>query len=558
LAKTKGGTALADETANQGIPEPEGHSDIIETDYVVGQDNIKAKVGPFGLDIHNPVFMISGLVVIAFVAYALIAPQQAGDFFGWLRPALTSTFDWFFLLAANVFVLFSLFLIVSPWGSVRLGGSEATPDYGYPGWFAMLFAAGMGIGLMFFGVLEPTYYFGTPWGDEPLGVVRPFDENGNLIAANVAEARRMALAATSYHWSLHAWAIYAIVALALALFSYNKGLPLSIRSAFYPILGDRVWGWWGHTIDTLAVFATLFGLATSLGIGAQQANAGLTYVYGIPNTTTVQVILICGITAIALISVLRGLDGGVKVLSEINMVLALGLLLFVMFTAGAVGILSEFATGLGAYAQEVIPLSNPFGREDDGYMQGWTAFYWAWWISWSPFVGMFIARVSRGRTVREFITCVLVIPSIVCIFWMAVFGGAAINDVIANPETSAVKANVIDSYSPELSLFAMLDSLPLSAITSTLGIVLVIVFFVTSSDSGSLVIDTITAGGKVDAPVSQRIFWCTFEGLVAISLLIGGGLTALQAMVISTGLPFTLILLVMCYCIIKGLMSEKR
>jgi len=549
---------LADETANQGIPEPEGHSDIIETDYVVGQDNIKAKVGPFGLDIHNPVFMISGLVVIAFVAYALIAPQQAGDFFGWLRPALTSTFDWFFLLAANVFVLFSLFLIVSPWGSVRLGGSEATPDYGYPGWFAMLFAAGMGIGLMFFGVLEPTYYFGTPWGDEPLGVVRPFDENGDLIAANVAEARRMALAATSYHWSLHAWAIYAIVALALALFSYNKGLPLSIRSAFYPILGDRVWGWWGHTIDTLAVFATLFGLATSLGIGAQQANAGLTYVYGIPNTTTVQVILICGITAIALISVLRGLDGGVKVLSEINMVLALGLLLFVMFTAGAVGILSEFVTGLGAYAQEVIPLSNPFGREDDGYMQGWTAFYWAWWISWSPFVGMFIARVSRGRTVREFITCVLVIPSIVCIFWMAVFGGAAINDVIANPETSAVKANVIDSYSPELSLFAMLDSLPLSAITSTLGIVLVIVFFVTSSDSGSLVIDTITAGGKVDAPVSQRIFWCTFEGLVAISLLIGGGLTALQAMVISTGLPFTLILLVMCYCIIKGLMSEKR
>jgi BCCT family betaine/carnitine transporter len=439
-----------------------------------------------------------------------------------------------------------------------LGGSEATPDYGYPGWFAMLFAAGMGIGLMFFGVLEPTYYFGTPWGDEPLGVVRPFDENGDLIAANVAEARRMALAATSYHWSLHAWAIYAIVALALALFSYNKGLPLSIRSAFYPILGDRVWGWWGHTIDTLAVFATLFGLATSLGIGAQQANAGLAYVYGIPNDTTVQVILICGITVIALISVLRGLDGGVKVLSEINMVLALGLLLFVMFTAGAVGILSEFATGLGAYAQEVIPLSNPFGREDTGYMQGWTSFYWAWWISWSPFVGMFIARVSRGRTVREFITCVLVIPSIVCIFWMAVFGGAAINDVIANPETSAVKANVIDSYSPELSLFAMLDSLPLSAITSTLGIVLVIVFFVTSSDSGSLVIDTITAGGKVDAPVSQRIFWCTFEGLVAISLLIGGGLTALQAMVISTGLPFTLILLVMCYCIIKGLMSEKR
>src|SRR6056297_2797291 len=549
---------MADESANQGIPAPEGATDIIETDYDIGQDNIEGHVGPFGFDIHNPVFLISGLSVVAFVAYALTAPQQAADFFGWLRPALTSTFDWFFLSAANIFVIFCLLLIISPWGSVRLGGTEATPDYGYPGWFAMLFAAGMGIGLMFFGVLEPTYYFGTPWGDEPLGVVRPFDENGDLIAANVAEARRMALAATSYHWALHPWAIYAIVALALALFSYNKGLPLSIRSAFYPILGERVWGWWGHIIDTLAVFATLFGLATSLGIGAQQANAGLNYVYGVPNTTTVQVILICAITAVALISVLRGLDGGVKVLSEINMVIALLLLLFVLFTAGAVSILSEFVSGLGAYVQEVVPLSNPFGREDTGYMQGWTAFYWAWRISWSPFVGMFIARVSRGRTVREFITCVLIIPSLVCVFWMAVFGGSAINDMIANPDSSAVIANVITTYSPELSLFAMLESLPLAAITSTVGIILVIVFFVTSSDSGSLVIDTITAGGKVDAPVPQRVFWCTFEGLVAIALLLGGGLGALQAMVISTGLPFTVILLLICFAIVRGLITEKR
>ncbi|RBI85804.1 BCCT family transporter [Rhodosalinus halophilus] len=548
---------MADETS-PGIPAPEGEADIIDTEYEIGQDNIEGKVGPFGFDIHNPVFVISGLVVVAFVAYALIAPQQASDFFGWLRPALTSSFDWFFLLSANVFVIFCLFLIVSPWGSVRLGGAEATPDYGYAGWFAMLFAAGMGIGLMFFGVLEPAYYFATPWGDAPLGTVRPFTEDGQLIEANVEEARRMALAATSYHWALHPWAIYAVVALALALFSYNKGLPLSIRSAFYPILGERVWGWWGHIIDTVAVFATLFGLATSLGFGAQQANAGMNYIYGIPNNVTVQVILIIAITAVALVSVLRGLDGGVKRLSEINMILAFLLLLFVLFAAGAGTILSEFVAGLGAYAREVVPLSNPFGREDLGYMQGWTAFYWAWWISWSPFVGMFIARVSRGRTVREFITCVLIIPSIVCILWMAVFGGSAISDMIANPQTSAVKANVIDTYSPELSLFAMLESLPLAAITSTLGIILVIVFFVTSSDSGSLVIDTITAGGKVDAPVTQRVFWCTFEGLVAIALLIGGGLTALQAMVISTGLPFTIILLLICWAIVRGLIAEKR
>ena len=549
---------MADESANQGIPAPEGATDIIETDYDIGQDNIEGHVGPFGFDIHNPVFLISGLSVVAFVAYALTAPQQAADFFGWLRPALTSTFDWFFLSAANIFVIFCLLLIVSPWGSVRLGGTDATPDYGYPGWFAMLFAAGMGIGLMFFGVLEPAYYFGTPWGDEPLGVVRPFTEDGALIEGNIEEARRMALAATSYHWALHPWAIYGVVALALALFTYNKGLPLSIRSAFHPILGDRVWGWWGHVIDTIAVFATLFGLATSLGLGAQQANAGMNFVYGVPNNVTVQVLLIVGITLLALISVLRGLDGGVKVLSEINMVLAFLLLLFVLFTAGAVSILTEFGQGVAAYAREVVPLSMPFGREDDGYRQGWTAFYWAWWISWSPFVGMFIARVSRGRTVREFLTCVLIIPSLVCIFWMAVFGGAAINDIIANPDASAVKANVIDSYNPELSLFAMLDSLPLAAITSTLGVILVIVFFVTSSDSGSLVIDTITAGGKVDAPVPQRFFWCTFEGLVAIALLVGGGLGALQAMVISTGLPFTVILLLICFAIVRGLMTEKR
>ncbi|MAU52366.1 MAG: BCCT transporter [Roseovarius sp.] len=546
---------MSDDTANQGIPAPEGAADIIETDYEIGQDNIRTRIGPFGLDIHNPVFAISGLTIIAFVAYAMVAPQQAGDFFGWLRPALTSTFDWFFLMAANVFVLFCLVLIVSPYGSVRLGGTEAVPDYSYAGWFAMLFAAGMGIGLMFFGVLEPVYHMAI---SEPLGVPSPIAEDGTLIEANIEAARRMGLAATAFHWALHPWAIYAVVALALALFSYNKGLPLTIRSAFYPLLGERVWGWWGHIIDTMAVFATLFGLATSLGFGAQQANAGLEHIYGIPNTITVQVILIIAITGIALVSVLRGLDGGVKVLSEINMVIALVLLLFVLFTAGAVGILTEFVSGLGAYLREVVPLSNPFGREDLGYMHGWTAFYWAWWISWSPFVGMFIARVSRGRTVREFIICVLIIPSLVCVLWMATFGGAAINDVIADPAGSAVKAQVIDSYNPPLSLFAMLESLPLSSITSTIGIVLVIVFFVTSSDSGSLVIDTITAGGKVDAPVPQRVFWASFEGLVAIALLIGGGLGALQAMVISTGLPFAVILLLMCVAIWKGLASERR
>ena len=546
---------MIDETSSQGRPMPRGPSGLIDTNYSLGQDNLEGQLGPFGFDIHNPVFMISGLSIVAFVFYALALPEQAAAVFGWLLPALTSTFDWFFLSAANIFVLFCLFLIVSPWGKVRLGGKDAIPDYTYIGWFSMLFAAGMGIGLMFFGVLEPVYHMAV---SEPLNTPSPIAADGSIIAANVQAAGEMGLAATIYHWGLHPWAIYAVVALALALFSFNKGLPLTIRSAFYPIFGERVWGWTGHVIDTLAVFATLFGLATSLGFGAQQANAGLNYVFGMPINITIQVLLITGITGIALFSVLRGLDGGVKLLSEINMGIAAVLLLFTLLVGPTTTILSDFVNGLVAYVKDLPALSNPIGRTDDAYRQGWTAFYWAWWVSWSPFVGMFIARVSRGRTVREFITCVLIIPSIVCVLWMAVFGGVAIDQVLSNPATSAVKAEVIDNYNPPLSLFAMLEGLPLSSITSVIGIVLVIVFFVTSSDSGSLVIDSITAGGKVDAPVPQRVFWATFEGAVAIALLVGGGLDALQAMVVSTGLPFTVVLLLMCWAILKGLQSEPR
>ena len=306
-------------------------------------------------------------------------------------------------------------------------------------------------------------------------------------------------------------------------------------------------------IDTLAVFATLFGLATSLGFGATQANAGLNELFGIPTGSTSEVILISVITAIALVSVLRGLDGGVKVLSEINMGLAFLLLIFVLLVGPTVFLISLFWDSLVAYIQYLPALSNPIGREDVNFSQGWTSFYWAWWISWSPFVGMFIARVSRGRTVREFVICVLLIPSMVCVLWMAVFGGTALHQVISDGYTVAQDAAL------ELKLFKMLDALPLASITSFIGIVLVIVFFVTSSDSGSLVIDTITAGGKVDAPVPQRAFWCIFEGAVAIVLLLSaGGLQSLQSMVISTGLPFTVVLLIMCFAIYKGLMSEHR
>ncbi|MHA6266663.1 BCCT family transporter [uncultured Aliiroseovarius sp.] len=544
---------MAESSEPQGIPEPEGAYDIIDTDYEIGQDNIQTQMGPFGLDIHNPVFLISGLSIVAFVFYALALPEQAEAIFGAMRPWLTSNFDWFFFSAGNFFVLFCLFLIVSPWGGVRLGGEDATPDYGYAGWFAMLFAAGMGIGLMFYGVSEPMSHFSSSLGGTASeGGARTDWAPLGAAAGDQEAAIKLGMAATIYHWGLHPWAMYAVVALALALFSYNKGLPLTIRSAFYPIFGERVWGWTGHVIDTLAVFATLFGLATSLGYGATQANAGLNELFGVPIGTTTQVILITLITAVALVSVVRGLDGGVKVLSELNMGLAFLLLFFVLLVGPTVAILTLFWDSIVSYFANIVPLSQPFGREDANYSQGWTAFYWAWWISWSPFVGMFIARVSRGRTVREFIICVLLIPTFVCVLWMAVFGGTAITQFVQDGYQAVNEAPL------ELKLFAMLKELPFAQITSFIGIVLVVVFFVTSSDSGSLVIDTITAGGKVDAPVPQRVFWCIFEGAVAIALLIGGGLGSLQAMVISTGLPFTLVLLLMCWSILRGLMAEKR
>ncbi|MEQ5776913.1 BCCT family transporter [Thalassospira sp. NFXS8] len=533
-----------------GIPAPEGDSEVIETDYVIGQDNISKQIGPFGLDIHNPVFVISGLTIVAFVLLTLALQNQAGAVFNELRDWLTSTFDWFFLLAGNVFVLLCLFLIVSPYGKVRIGGQDATPDYSYSGWFAMLFAAGMGIGLMFYGVSEPISHFSSSFADNA-GTAASWAPLGGA-PGNALEARHLGMAATIFHWCLHPWAIYAIVALSLAIFSYNKGLPLTMRSIFYPVFGERIWGWPGHIIDILAVFATLFGLATSLGFGAEQANAGLHHVFGLPVNEVSKVLLIVGITGIALVSVVAGLDAGVKRLSEINMVLAALLLLFVVLVGPTWAIISGFFTNLYEYARYLPELSNPFGRTDDNFRDGWTAFYWAWWISWSPFVGMFIARISRGRTVREFIVCVLIIPSLVSVFWMTAFGGTAISQIVNDGYQAVVDAPL------ELKLFSMLEALPLQAITSFIGICLVIVFFVTSSDSASLVIDTITAGGKVDAPLPQRVFWASFEGLVAIALLLGGGLGALQAMAVSTGFPFTFVLLLACYAIVKGLASEPR
>lgn len=532
--------------------KPDGEVNPIDTDYQIGQDNIAMKIGPFGLDIHNRVFLISGLTIIAFVLLTLIFQTQVEPLFSGLRNWLTSSLDWFFISAANIFVLLCIFLIFSPLGRVRLGGTEAKPDFTYLGWFSMLFAAGMGIGLMYFGVSEPLTHFSTSLAGTSIEDSLRTDW-APLAGAmgDVEEARRLGMAATIFHWGLHPWAIYAILALGLAVFSFNKGLPLTIRSIFYPLLGERVWGWPGHLIDILAILATLFGLATSLGFGASQAAAGLNYLFGVPEGTTTEILLVVGITAIALVSVLAGLEAGVKRLSEINMLLAVILLAFVIIVGPTLALVTGFFSNLVAYIEYLPQLANPVGREDTNFVHGWTAFYWAWWISWSPFVGMFIARVSRGRTVREFLISVLLIPSTACILWMSVFGGTGISQYLAG------FTEVADLDLP-LQLFGMLDSLPLAQVTSFIAIILVVIFFVTSSDSGSLVVDTIAAGGKVNAPTPQRMFWCTFEGLIAIALILGGGLVALQAMAVSAGFPFTLVLLMSCVALIKGLMSEPR
>jgi len=512
---------------------------IENTDYSVGQDNIQK----WGFDIHNPVFGISaGLILLFLVATLATDPAVAKKVLDGLKWDIIGNFDGLFMWAGNIFVIFCLLLVVSPYGKLRLGGPDAKPEHSTISWLAMLFAAGMGIGLMFWGVAEPVAYL-TGWYETPLGV-----------EPNTAEAARMAMGATMYHWGLHPWAIYAVVALSLAFFAYNKGLPLSIRSIFYPILGDRTWGWPGHVIDILAVLATLFGLATSLGLGAQQAAAGINHVFGVESGIGLQIMVIIGVTALAVISVVRGLEGGVKVLSNVNMVIAFVLLALVALLGFAVA-MGNIPTTIGAYLENIIPLSNPHGREDEAWFQGWTVFYWAWWISWSPFVGMFIARVSSGRTVREFIIAVLLIPTAVTILWMSIYGGLAIDQVLN--KVGVLGAEGLTEV--PLAMFQMFDELPFSTLLSVIAIVLVLVFFITSSDSGSLVIDSITAGGKIDAPVPQRIFWATTEGAIAAALLWIGGTEAIQALqagAISTGLPFTIVLLLMCVSLVMGFRTE--
>jgi choline/glycine/proline betaine transport protein len=495
----------------------------------------------FGFDLHPHVTLISSAVLIVFILLTLMFHQQATEYFGDALDWITGTMGWFLILAANVFVLAALYFAFSRFGTIRIGGASAKPEFSTLGWYAMLLSAGMGIGLMFWSVGEPITHFETPSPMFP------------GVAPQSAEAAQAAMGVTFFHWGIHPWAIYGIVGLGLAFFAYNRGLPLTIRSVFYPLLGNKIYGFWGNLIDVLSVLATLVGLATSLGLGAQQINAGLDELFGISISTTTQVILIAVITLFATLSVFSGLDKGVKRLSQANMIMAAAFLVFLLAMGPTVYLLNGLTQNLGYYAT-IFPQMSLWTEtfRPSNWQGGWTIFYWAWWISWSPFVGMFIARISKGRTVKEFLLGVIVVPSLLSFLWMSVLGGTAlfqqtngITDLV-----SAVSADVATG------MFAMLSSIPFATVLSIVAIALITIFFVSSSDSGSLVVDHLTSGGKLDSPTTQRVFWAIMEGVVAAVLLVGGGLETLQTASVATGLPFAVVLLIGVYTLYVGLHEE--
>jgi len=493
----------------------------------------------FGLEVNGPVFFTSSIFIIVSIALTLIFEKEAESFFTKLQTGVAENADWFFILAINLFLIFLIYLALGRFGKLRIGGQGAKPEFKTLSWFAMLFSAGMGIGLLFFSVGEPVMHFNSP----------PMAEAGTIAAA------KEAMNFTFLHWGFHAWAVYALVGLSLSYFTYTRGLPLTIRSIFYPFLGDRIYGWIGDVIDIFAVLATLFGLATSLGFGVQQIASGLNHVFGLADGITTQIIIIAIITMIATASVVLGVDKGVKVLSEWNMRIAVVLLILALILGPTIFIFRSFVENTGSYLYNFLEISTWSETfTNSSWQNDWTVFYWGWWIGWSPFVGMFIARISKGRTIREFILGVLLVPSLVTFFWMSAFGSVAIEQIMGGNDvlTKAVDNDIATA------LFVFFQDYPLSMVINVVAILLIAGFFITSSDSGSLVIDSLTSGGKIDAPVGQRIFWAVTEGTVAAVLLVGGGLQALQTATIVTGLPFALILMVMCYSLHKGLKEDLK
>ncbi len=488
---------------------------------------------------NKPVFFSSVIIIFFVTSLGAVIPEQLDAIFKTIQHWLNTTVSWVYILSVAMALLFAIYFMLSHFGSIKLGPDHSVPDYTYGSWIAMLFSAGMGIGLLFFGVAEPVMHFLTP----PVG-------EGQTI-----EAAREAMNITFFHWGLHAWGVYALLALCLAYFSYRHKLPLLPRSIVYPILGKRIYGPLGHMIDTFAVVGTMFGVATSLGFGVSQVNSGLAYLVGLPETIPVQFALITVITLFATTSVVLGLDKGIKELSNLNMILAIGLMTTVLLAGPTTLILNSFVQNIGNYLRWIVSKTFNLYSYDpkEEWIGGWTLLYWGWWVSWAPFVAMFIARISRGRTIREFLISVLFVPAGFTFLWMTVFGNTAINAILKNGAVSlatAVNNNV------SVALFKFFEILPFSTFLSILAVLLVTTFFVTSSDSGSLVIDSLTSGGAKEPPVWQRIFWALTEGLVAGILLYAGGLSSLQTMAITSAFPLMILMLVAAYCLMKELRDD--
>jgi len=487
------------------------------------------------MTIQRPVFYTAALFTLLLVVFAIAAPQFAQRLFDTVQGWILGNASWFYILVVALILLAVVFLAVSRYGDIKLGPDHSEPDYRNFTWFAMLFSAGMGIGLMFFGVAEPVMHFMTP----------PVGEGATVAAA------REAMKLTFFHWGLHAWAIYAIVALTLAFFSYRHGLPLTLRSALYPLIGNRIHGPIGHAVDIFAIIGTVLGVATSLGLGVAQINSGLNHLFGLPVSVPVQIMLIIATCALATVSVASGLDKGIRILSESNLALAVILLVFVLVVGPTVFLLQTFVQNTGAYLSDIVNKTfNLYAYEPTDWIGGWTLFYWGWWIAWSPFVGLFIARISRGRTIREFVSGVLLVPTGFTLFWMTVFGDTAIHMILIDKVQGFAETVQSDTT---LALFAFLEQMPWGNVISFVAIAMVVVFFVTSADSGALVVDLLASGGAERTPVWQRIFWSLSMGAVAIALLLADGLTALQTATIASALPFSIILLLAMWGLFRAL-----
>ncbi len=489
--------------------------------------NIKKNIEPF-------IFLSSSLLVFSLVFLSFIDIEKLDALLNLLRNQAIDKFSSLFIIGVTFLVSYALFLIVSRYGSIRLGGENEKTEYSVFSWFSMLFSAGMGIGLVFYGIAEPIYHFNAPLESDPKTVEA------------VTEALRISI----FHWGLSAWAVYAVLAAALAFAHFNLGLPLAIRSTLKPLLKDNYDKVPGKAIEVLAVLATLFGLATSLGLGASQINSGLNYIFGIEFSNTQQVIIVLFITLCAGISLLVGLDKGIKSLSQANILAALALMLFVLIAGPTTELLHSIPENTFSYARHFVSMSffND-AHQEESWSKSWTIFYWAWWISWSPFVAIFIARISKGRTLREFVLGVVLAPTLVAIFWFSIFGGAALHqELYANGSIStAVNENV------STALFSFLENYPLSELSSLLAIVVIGVFFISSSDSGSYVIDTLTSKGEEQPQAWKKIYWVSLEGLVAILLISAGGLSALQAGAVATGLPFLIVLILVAFSFQRSL-----